>query len=144
METISSVMGYTFTCKNRRCSCFNTGFTLYREWPIAHIDAIINSNRAEQELKKRLQTNKREGRKYALLILPNKENITIVGKRVTLFCPKDCIIWERDLVDKKDILNIYCDRCRGRLISADEAKEGGLLCPYCKAPLGYEAWFSNV
>jgi len=139
-----SVMGYSFTCLNSRCSYFNTGFTLYREWPIAHIDAIVNSNRAGQELKNRLLKNKKEGRKYALLILPNKDNTVIVGKRIVLFCVKDCIIWERDLVDKKDILNTYCDKCKERLITADEAKEHGILCPSCKGPLSCESWFSNI
>jgi len=144
MSSIESknIVGFEFVCKNEKCSYFKTGFTMYMEWPITHIDNIINSN-IPQDLKDHLIKSKNEGRKYALITLPNKDNIEIIGKRVQLFCPKDCIIWEREIVDKNDIIDVYCDKCREKLITAREARENGIVCPSCKEKLDCMAWFSN-
>jgi len=140
-----ATVGYEFVCKNEKCSYFNTGFSLYKEWPISDIDTIINSKvvQKNKDLQEHLIKNKKEGRKYALVTLPNEENIPILGKRIQLFCKKDCIIWERDLVSKNDILNMYCDKCKERLITADEARKDGILCPKCQIKLTYTIWFSN-
>jgi len=138
-----TVAGFEFVCKNEKCSYCNTGFTLYQDWPISYIDDVINSKSTPVDLKEHLIKNKKEGRKYALVTLPNKENIEIIGKRIQLFCKKDTIIWEREIVDKKDILDLYCDKCKERLITADEAKENGILCPNCKEKLSCSTWFSQ-
>jgi len=138
-----TTVGYEFVCKNEKCGYCNTGFSLYKEWPISRIDCVISSKSIPKDLKKRLIKNKNEGRKYALITLPNKENIEIIGKRIQLFCKKDCIIWEREIVDKNDIINMYCDKCKERLITADEARESGILCPNCKEKLSCSTWFSQ-
>jgi hypothetical protein len=146
MKNNKNVAGYEFVCKNEKCNYFNTGFTLYKEWPVSHIDLVINSKSVQQhkDLQDRLIKNKEEGRKYALLTLPNTENVPIIGKRIQLFCKKDCIIWERDLVEKNDVLDMYCDKCKERLVTADEARAWGLFCPSCKMKLSHTIWFSNI
>jgi len=138
-----TVVGFEFVCKNEKCSYFNTGFALYQDWPISYIDDVINSKSTPVDLKEHLIKNKKEGRKYALITLPNKENIEIIGKRIQLFCKKDTIIWERDLVNKNDIIDMYCDKCRERLITVNEAKKNGILCPNCKEKLSCSTWFSQ-
>ena len=145
-KKISAVAGYEFVCKNKKCEYFKTGFSLYKEWPISDIDEIINSKsiKKHKDLKAHLVKCKNEGRKHALTTLPNSEKIPIVGKRIQLFCKKDGIIWERDLVDKNDVLDMYCDKCKERLVTADEAKDNGILCPKCKIKLTYTTWFSNI
>jgi hypothetical protein len=150
-EENRNVAGYEFVCKNEKCKCFNTGFSLYKEWPIAYIDHIINSKSITQDIKEHLYKNKYEGRKYALVTLPNTENIKIIGKRIQLFCQKDGIIWEREIVDKnhrtfydKGITDLYCDKCKERLITADEARENGIMCPSCKEKLICSIWFSKM
>ena len=137
-----TTVGFEFVCKNEKCSYFNTGFSLYKEWPITYIDRVINS-KISQDLKDHLIKNKNEGRKYAIIALPNKENIEIIGKRIQLFCKKDFIIWERDLANKNDAIDMYCDKCKERLITADEARENGILCPNCKEKLICSTWFSQ-
>ena len=145
-DKTKTVAGYEFVCTNEKCSYFNTGFSLYKEWPISHIDVVINSKTAQKnkDLQNHLIKCKKEGRKYALVILPNVENIPIVGKRIQLFCTEDCIIWERDLVNKNDVIDIYCDKCKNKLITADEARENGILCPKCKTKLNHNIWFSKM
>ena len=142
---IRAVVGYKFTCKNDQCENVNTGFSIYRYWPIGNIDDIMSSNAIQKDLEyvKFLFNCKEKGRKYALIALPNQENIPILGKRIQLFCKKDCIIWERDIVEKSDVLDLYCDICREKLVSAEEAKENGLQCPKCKKDLIIIPWFSQ-
>src|ERR1035437_4118970 len=115
MSQNKNIVGYEFVCKNEKCSSCNKGFTLYNEWPITYIDNIINSN-IPKDLKDHLIKNKNDGRKYGLITLPNKENIEIIGKRIQLFCKKDCIYWEREIINKNDVIDMYCDRCKDRLI----------------------------
>ena len=138
------VIGYEFLCKNEKCNYFNTGFSLYRSWPITNIDTVINSKLAPQDLKDHLVKSKQEGRTYALVILPNTEEMQIIGKRIQLFCKKDCIMWERDLVNKNDVLDMHCDKCNDVLVSADEAMRDGILCPSCGIRLGFRNWFSQI
>lgn len=145
-KEIPAVVGYYFVCRNKDCQYKNTGFSLYKEWPIANIDDVISSKAIKdyKDLKEHLIKTKGEGRKYALITLPNNEKIKVVGKRVQLICFKDYIIWERDLINKSDTLDMSCDKCKSKLISAEEAKKNGIICPSCKIRLLYNTWFSQI
>jgi len=140
---LMATRGNEFVCKNNQCVNFNTGFTIYAQWPITDIDDIINSQAIPEDQKQYLIKSKESGKKYALIPLPNEEGFVAKGKRVQLFCEKDFIIWERDIVESGDIRNNYCDKCKQRLKTSEEARIDGIECPSCGKTLQCNSWFSQ-
>jgi hypothetical protein len=144
-QEVTSVIGNQFVCRNRKCKLCGSGFSMYGSWPISFIDLVINSKaiNSKPDHKDHLIKCKNEGRKYAIITLPNNENIPTVGERVQLFCQKDGIIWERDLVDGDKVLDKKCDKCKGDLLDYKEVKEIEIACPKCKEKLECTVWFSQ-
>jgi hypothetical protein len=141
-----AIAGCDFICKNSECAHFNKGISLAGSWPLGDIDSVANSGRVriDNELQKRIQSYKEYGEKYAVVSLPNKENIPVVGSRIQKWCPKCPAIWNYNIINKEtDKTEEFCRQCKEKLMTFDEVIEKGIICPHCKKEMKQKRWCAN-
>ena len=142
-------IGYDFICENADCIAFKSRLTLTGPWPLVSIDDLlqVESVAANAEMSEGLRNRQKEGRQSACAIFPNKSNLKFIGARVQMFCPSDKMVWDIDFnswdyQQKLPTDGCRCYRCKGELITAEEAKRKGLNCPHCNKIMTPNMWFT--
>jgi hypothetical protein len=151
--------GLTCICKNKDCTAYRKELWLNPTWPLGLIDSVINSPLVQEhpDFKEQLIKRKAAGAKYALIQMPNKGVVEVVGYRFTLYCSDCCTVWEREVVEPQakdgsepqdgrsatDLLDRHCDKCNRQLpTTKDLMKEDAVVpCPICEEPLEKRAWY---
>lgn len=152
-----ALSGIEFVCKTDGCICCNTGFTMASTWPLGDIDNVIAANKGNEDYIEGMTRLKAEGRNYACIKMPNKENIPIVGYRIQKWCDKckaprlfDAIMSspEQSMEDTIKEANIseFCFKCGEKLMVFSELADengGKIECPSCSNKLTVRRWFVN-
>ena len=151
-------MGADYTCNNKRCHVEKKRISLHGPWPIANIQAVIDSDdyKGDIEGQTALRKRKASGRVFALASLPNKGKLKVQGMRVQLYCPKCKVVWDEDtpyntigvtsssvmdaVVGGKIISPDSCPACGSQRMSCD-AKS--LPCPGCGQLMARKDWFTK-
>ncbi len=146
-----------FKCDNKECKHYQSGFTMLAPWPIGEIDRVIEADnvKLDKKFQEELRNIKKaEGRKYACINYPNKNDIPKLGYRVQKWCDKCLMIWNYDamIVNNEEtveetVSNAHipetCIQCNGQLKTFVQVVEDGVDCPHCQKRLIPQVWFSN-
>jgi len=140
-----ALIGCNFTCQNKECKCFNTGFTLTGVWPLGDIDTVIE-HCDHAELKENLIGRKKIGYKYAKINYPDPYDIPVIAQSIEKFC-KTCKRIETFVIEDDDTYETpaKCEKCNGCYTSLVEACDEGnyLKCPFCDKELTQQRWYVN-
>lgn len=144
-QAVSQAVGYDFVCTNPRCDYHHTKITLYEPWPITSIEDVLKRQELPEEHREFLKKKMEDGQKYALIVYPNKHNLSQVGWRYQYYCPECYVIWEEDVLfdEKKDAL-AHCKRCHSKVKDIEDIVENGILCPSCQKPLEKNVWITKA
>jgi NAD-dependent SIR2 family protein deacetylase len=144
-SNLSQVAGYDFVCINEDCQYCNTRITLSEPWPITSIHDMLEIKDLPDEHVAFLQSQIDDGRKYALIVYPNKHNLKQIGWRHQFYCPECYVIWEEEVVfdEKKEALT-HCKRCNSKVKNIEDIVEDGIICPSCQKPLEKKSWITKL
>jgi len=145
-----SFIGCTFICKNEKCKCFETGFSMTGLWPLGDLNILIEKA-DDKEYKEQLKRKQAAGIKYAKINFPNTLEIPTVGYSIEKFCKECKRIQTCDIKNYDDETPETCDICNKPYITFQEAcgkedDEGnlnGLECPFCGEKMFQERWYVN-
>jgi hypothetical protein len=87
-----------YICRSKTCRSGGEKISLHGPWPIARIQAVIDSEDyvSDEVGRNALRKRKAEGRVFALVPLPNQGKLKVEGMRVQLYCPKCRVVWDED------------------------------------------------
>jgi len=171
---VKNLTGVKFVCKNKGCKAFKKELWLNPTWPIGNLDDVLASAPLQRcpDLRDHLILDKEDGRKYALIQLPNRwkegeleKGVEIVGYRFFLYCPDDKIIWQEDVTfdqlahegpeapqESYPPMALYpylkgvCQRCNKTLSISDifiKEKDRPLNCPHCDQEMEKSTWYAQ-
>ena len=147
--------GCTHICSNTKCIAIGKELWLNPAWPIGDIDEVLGSLKvsADPTLKKTVEKRKEEGRKYALVQVPNDGEVKVLGFRFFFYCVDCHVIWEEDVLftfgpvepdELVDRTKGVCDKCQAKLTCSDEINQHFTLpCPHCGMALNKKFWFTQ-
>lgn len=149
--------GCEFTCKNKNCKGYNTGFVITAPWPMSKINSVINSSSLKflETFRGHLSNLKDEGKKYACIQFPNVDNIPVQAYRIQLWSDDAKCIWEYEIkIDENDdVENIdfakhpslpeLCPKTKCKLKNYFEVVKSGIQCPLCNILLVQNRWFTK-
>ena len=141
--------GCDFVCKNEKCDCCETGFTMTGPWPMGDIGEVIDSLSSEERIKE-LMKLKKEGREFACIAYPNDKDIYIDRYRINFWSVEGNCIWQYDIVVEDDIESAIldsdipklCPKTGSELLNYNDTIQQGINCPHCKEKLKQTRWFS--
>jgi len=148
--------GCEFTCDNKDCKCYKSGFIMLAPWPIGEIDKVIVSKRVKENkaFQEELRKMKEDGKQYSCINYPNVDEIPTLGYKVQKWCDKCLVIWNfeamvgkpeetpEETVENAKIIDT-CSKCNEKLRSFPQVVEEGIDCPHCNQKLIQQVWFSN-
>lgn len=144
--------GCDFICKNKKCEYFGHGIVLTAQWPLGDIDKIIDSI-SDENNKKEIIKLKEEGRKYGCIVMPNTNNIEIIGYRINMWCDNCSCLWNYDVILDNNTFeealksaNVpdNCVKCNGKLNSFTDVLNNDIIsCTSCHNKLSKNTWFCN-
>ena len=152
-----AISGSDLTCNNKDCKYYKKGLVITATWPLGEIDLVIETGKENKDYYEGMLKLKEQGRKYACLNLPNKNNIPILGYRIQLWCDKcksirlfDALIKNPNETQEETIKNAnistLCPVCNTRLKSFSEItseKGEGISCLSCGKKMKTNVWFCN-
>ena len=139
--------GCDFVCKNKDCKYHDTGFTVNAPWPLGNIDKVIKSRRVSElkQVQDKLKLLKEEGREYASIVFPNKDNIETEGYRIQLWSKEEKCVWQHDIFPEEG------ESLESAIKNADlpdmedysTIVRKGINCPSCDKQLTQNRWFTK-
>ena len=151
--------GCDFICQNDKCEQYKNGFAVTGPWPMGQIELVISylskllaSKPQNKQLLDKIIADKNNGRKYARISYPNRDEIQKVAYLVQLWSPEAKCIWDYDVEDTgKDLETIIaeanlptkCPKTNGSLLNFNEITKEGINCPFCGEKLTQSRWFTN-
>jgi len=151
--------GCNFICDNNKCKHYKTGFVLYSPWQIGDIELIINDLNVikNNDAREQLIKWKMEGRKHAIINMPNIHKIPSLGYRIQMWCNKCHIPWSYDILNpenkeldilieeakKNCLIPEKCVQCNETLRDFVNVVNDGIVCWACNEKLAQHSWFSN-
>ena len=160
--------GCEFICDNKNCAQYKSGIVIAGPWPLGKIEEIIGIlskniitlKGSRKDYYNKLLEYKKEGVKFASIILPNSLEIPIAGYRLSFWSEKARCVYQMDietngkplteaLMDQEFLggscPNLGCtrriDNCE--LIPFEKTVTNGVNCPFCGIKMKQDRWFSN-
>jgi len=161
--------GCEFICDNKECTQYRSSISISGHWPIGKIEEIIgilsknplSLKGIKKEYYNKLLEYKKEGIKFASIVLPNSLEVPIIGYRLSFWSEKAKCLYQMDIEtngkllsesipDISSICPTICPnkKCIKRVENCElkpfeKVISDGICCPFCNKKMIQDRWFSN-